>query len=122
MKKEAAKLWCKALRSGLYTQGELALLTLEGDFCCLGVACHMVGQVPRKVKGMDCYIFGRESDSTLPVSVRRAIGLYSSLGHRRDGKRIEIDGNSYEHLGAVNDSKVSFDEIADYIEANWEAL
>ena len=40
--KKFMKKWTKALRSGNYDQGTGTLLD-DGHFCCLGVACDIVG-------------------------------------------------------------------------------
>lgn len=41
MLNDAAKKWVAALRSGEYRQGKGALVTEDGKYCCLGVACHL---------------------------------------------------------------------------------
>ncbi len=119
MNEAAMKLWVKGLRSGLYTQGKQALLTLEGDFCGLGVACHMLGDVPEKERY--AYSFSLDSGG-LPESVRRALDMFDHFGGRRDGKEIEIGGSLYFSLADANDMGRTFEEIADYVEANWGFL
>lgn len=48
MKKEVAKAWVEALRSGKYKQGKGWLRQeepgVEPTFCCLGVLCDLSGQ------------------------------------------------------------------------------
>jgi len=41
MKTQILKKWVKALTSGKYKQGRLALKTKEGRYCCLGVLCDL---------------------------------------------------------------------------------
>lgn len=40
MNKKIKKLWLKALRSGEYKQGKLAL-RIKNKYCCLGVLCDI---------------------------------------------------------------------------------
>jgi len=119
MNEAAMKLWVKGLRSGLYTQGKQVLLTLEGDFCCLGVACHMLGEVPEMVQF--CYAFEGATE-LIPDSIRHELGLLSPRGQRRDHMPIVIGETRYSNLAGANDAGCTFAQIADYIEANWEAL
>jgi hypothetical protein len=86
--------WVKALRSGEYKQGEDLLYRSETDsYCCLGVLC--------KVAGKDLYAENIPPqgygygwlDTILPTGV----GIFTEMN--------DIQGKS-------------FNEIADYIEAN----
>jgi hypothetical protein len=119
MKKEAMELWVKGLRSGLLTQGKCSLLSIEGDFCCLGVACYMTGRVPEKVQVG--YAF-EGATQFIPPSIRNELGMFSPGGHRRDLMPIALGETRYNNLAGANDAGCTFAQIADYIEANWEAL
>ncbi len=95
--KEFKEKWLKALRSGEYKQGKR---TLRKDdlFCCLGVACDIMGYSKEDTEG-GCYI---------PTSFERV------------PKILRASGEIPNHLGRMNDNKggMSFSEIADYIEEN----
>ena len=123
-----ARKLAEALRSGEYTQiiGSLrGILTGGADgFCCLGVACEISGLSEWKPHTSACtypdsYI-GRESD--LPARVQVEYEFHSQTGCRRDGRNIEIKGETYPDLATANDQGVTFDDIADYIDKYWEEL
>lgn len=126
MKHDKAMQLVAALRSGEHKQGRGYLHTADGLKCCLGVACCLSSLKPRLVGDEDEVVFayGRAEDPTreLSLSVRKHFGFYGSFGSRRDGSEIEIDNREFESLAAANDAGVSFTDIADYIEKNWEAL
>lgn len=100
MDPEIKKKWIEALRSGRYTQAKGRLR--RGDaFCCLGVL-H------------DCD--GGEWDP---------LGYVTRPAGRPDGWRLYdgdsrgLDGEAQDTLVRMNDdADASFDEIADWIEAN----
>ncbi|MFO0452755.1 MAG: hypothetical protein ACK52I_29555, partial [Pseudomonadota bacterium] len=59
MKKEIAKLWVAALRSGKYKQGRHALHSIKDNnetFCCLGVLCDIYQQDRRKKKKKGLFV------------------------------------------------------------------
>lgn len=127
MIKERALELVAALRSGKYKQTKGYLHTDKG-FCCLGVATDLAG-VTWKVVGQagneqeHAYYYAANRDVYLmSPEVMEYFGFWCDEGRRRDGKPIVIDGNGYSALTDANDSGVSFEKIADYIEANWEEL
>lgn len=123
MNKTIAKKWIKALRSGAYEQGQDMLVTPTDQFCCLGVLCNLAvdAGVGKWVKG-DVDSQGNEygfvvtkSDASsyeLPEAVRTWAGMKSE-----DGRLPFIHSLAY-----LNDGGATFEEIADIIEANIEAL
>jgi hypothetical protein len=120
MKKEIAKKWAEALRSGEYEQGT-RVLNKYGKFCCLGVLCDLyqkeVGNlnVSKTVWGTIVY---QGIERTLPPQVQEWAEIRSPSGQP---KYSNIKGA--RALTELNDAyKLSFDEIAAYIEADWEHL
>lgn len=105
MLNDNAKKWVTALRSGEYEQARGAL-TLDGRYCCLGVACA-ISPIPAKEW------LGR---SLLPDEVRTWLGLSHEAGRY---KRVY----KAAHLTSDNDErKLTFSEIADIIESEPEGL
>lgn len=103
-----------ALRDGGYRQAYGALR--DGDkYCCMGVACDIskMGQWYATIL-MEGPVYYLDTKSVLPRAVREWLGWYSSTGYLtfkdRTGAVIE--------LTALNDHGMSFDQIADIIQAN----
>lgn len=84
------KAWVKALRSGKYEQGVGELKGPQGKYCCLGVAC----QIDKKAKD---WVGGGFPES-------------------RDRERWGLGSQDMYELSDLNDSGVSFVEIAGLIE------
>jgi hypothetical protein len=136
MKKEIAKKWVKALRSGKYKQGKGYLKQFnnkhEPKHCCLGVLCELYNDTMKKnhkkslyveemVDGSDGTDFIRFdlSDGGLPKAVRQWAGIACALGDftvEKDNYYIE------ECLADLNDSGKKFSTIANIIEKNVENL
>lgn len=110
------KAWVKALRSGKYkqTSGTLCNDTTY-SFCCLGVYCHTLEDF--SIEDLDCY------------DVPSDVGVYIT-----DSDKVEILENVFASL---NDKKTwygdsmgfsrkpqryTFEEIADFLEENFELL
>lgn len=120
MKQEFAKEWVDALRSGNYTQGKnrLRLMGKPGQpdqFCCLGVLCDVVkdrveGAEWTKKYDEESFMFDRSS-AFLPISVYKLVGMRSVGG--------VIASTA---LFKMNDEGISFNDIADFIEENYEKL
>lgn len=112
MKKSIMRKWVTALRSGKYRQGIEALVSGKpgrAEHCCLGVLCALS---PWK----NTYDrIGRWSSRNiyLPDQVAEWAGMDSVIGQY---------GNSSRSLVDLNDRGTSFEEIADIIEQNYEAL
>lgn len=133
MKKEIADEWVAALRSGKYKQAKSMLSTAGGEsFCCLGVLCDLHQQTSEHGEWLDnqfndagdeCRhyeIFDRmggvcESDyGTLPQRVVDWAGV-------KDGDPV-VNVKGVVSLSEWNDKGGTFEQIADYIEANYESL
>lgn len=114
MNPEIKAKWLEALRSGRYTQTRGVLNRVKPEFCaggyepagmcCLGVLCDIVDP-NRWVKVGSGYVMGWGLDIQTgypPVEFCEEVGL-----------------GSYDMiLSARNDSGDTFEQIADYIEAN----
>lgn len=127
MKKEIADKWVAALRSGEYQQAKEWLKTNDG-FCCLGVLCDISGLgtwatepcegVYAKHLGAVAYCDDDSMDATaLSDKVQEWAGMFSEEGSLRDD-----DAAITYSLVQMNDEGWTFEEIADYIETNWEKL
>lgn len=120
MKKEIAKIWCEALRSGKYKQGKHYLhkkYSNENEFfCCLGVLCDIAKnhiKLDIGKAGSNYIIYDGES-SSLPKSVMEWSEIKSDLGECI---------NPITSLVHMNDLMYeSFDKIADFIESNYKKL
>jgi hypothetical protein len=131
MKKEIAKRWIKALRSGKYKQGQSFLKQYDTKnqprHCCLGVLCELYNESMKKnhkktlttktfdnVFGNGCVKFGGKEDF-LPTSVREWAGMKT-----KDGK---LDNHLFYHsLAYMNDFGKTFKTISNTIEKNIENL
>ena len=109
--------WLAALRSGKYKQGPGYLYNSSKEtYCCLGVLCGIEGATTKQMAG-----------GTLPDE----IGMFKELVPTRSELTSAQKKNGYVNkfyafsvmykgemtsLAALNDSGVSFNEIADIIE------
>ncbi len=117
MDPEAKRAWVEALRSGEYKQGcdVLALVSRDGRaaFCCMGVLCDVAGLPSDHNEDLGTlrYEFDGEScAAALPGSFASAIGLqrYPVLTY---------NGQARTASQLNDDERLSFDEIADLIDA-----
>lgn len=119
MKKKIAKIWCKALRSGEYKQDQHVLHNkTRNTFCCLGVLCELAVKAGVEVDVIDIHqmdtVVNYDGDCAfLPESVQKWAGMESTNGWIKGSTRS---------LSSLNDSGLSFNEIADHIEAHVEDL
>lgn len=90
--------WVQALRSGEYEQGVGALKS-GGKFCCLGVACEIVGAKPGSILG---YI--------MPGQGIKGISKIPEL--------IKGNGELPIKLSGMNDKGKTFKQIATWIDKN----
>lgn len=120
--------WVKALRSGEFQQAREYLHVIERDgqpnvgMCCLGVAC-ILAAVPqvKEQGGFDGKTDERllvinygSSAASAPKEVVDWLGLRDSLGRLEGGE---------PGLATMNDEHgKTFDEIADFVEANPKAV
>lgn len=109
MRKYWADKWVKALRSGDYKQGKTHLR--YGDcYDVLGVLCDLWGKDSGvdwdDIEGSLIYEFLEETEF-IPSGIIRDFDICTS---------------NEEILSNMNDSGKSFEELADYIEENYENL
>lgn len=110
-RKENRRKWVEALRSGKYEQGK-GYLCRDGKYCCLGVLCEVMG-LEKKMDSTDegLVVFGHHLTAALDPHARATVGLVSALGtHKSDS------------LSELNDSGLTFAQIADIIESEPEGL
>jgi hypothetical protein len=108
--------WISALRSGEYKQGRDYLKNIEGNLCCLGVACELSEYyTPSKTKFSTCFGYETEDDQEInfwALSPYNRLVLKSTAG----GSPL----NYFESLSSLNDKGHSFEVIANLIEADLE--
>jgi hypothetical protein len=145
MKKEIAKKWVKALRSGKYKQGKgyLKQFTTKNEprHCCLGVLCELYNDTMKKNHKKTLYTEEMEDNSSgtsfvrfdlvdggLPKVVRKWACMVSVLGDFRKppSKMVYFSKlfrklNKYS-LADLNDDGKKFSTIADIIEKNVENI
>ena len=108
MKKENAMKWIKALRSGKYEQTRSGHLRDSDGYCCLGVLCHI----------NNITITG---DETLPDYFDlQMLDLSSNDGQLP--KYYKTKHGKLNTLAELNDVGLSFKQIANIIENNYEYL
>jgi hypothetical protein len=118
MKKKVADKWVADLRTNP-PQCEGLLYDGKG-YCCLGRLCLVLGARFEEIEvaSLKVYypVFNEKLQSnafSLSDDLVKAAGMQSRTG--------EYDSES-AWLTAMNDKKISFNEIADVIEKNWEKL
>lgn len=130
MRKEIAKKWIKALRSGKYKQGEVYLKQFdshgEPKHCCLGVLCELYNDNMRKnhkktlstkIRNKittDCVVFNNR-EGELPRVVMKWSGINDPIGRFSDL-------NNIGSLADMNDCGKTFKTISNFIEKNVENL
>ena len=114
MNPEIKQKWLDALRSGRYLQGQGKLhyrdgITGEHYYCCLGVLCEVLG-IKSEVEESEYTTYSYDGNfDVLPKSVIAVSGLSTPTG------LFVMDGKENE-LSALNDTRTSFENIADLIE------
>lgn len=134
MNQEIKKLWLEALRSGQYTQGRVALKSIEGDgtnkYCCLGVLCDLYAQRygATWTKGSTTLMDGKSylvlNGNTggfyLPPEVRKWADMESHDGRLKDKIEYETSNGRVakaDCLATLNDhANYNFEQIAEVIE------
>lgn len=113
MKKRIKAKWCKALRSGEYTQGKSVLRSLDDKFCCLGVLLDITDK--SVWKNPSC----NTSESTsVPAYLNDSFYHIGYLSVKQQ-EAFGFDGNTMHALSNMNDHEnKSFTEIAEWIETN----
>ena len=123
MKREIAQAWTAALRSGDYPQAVGTLCRQVGDsglgYCCLGV----VTQIGIDLGVLDPETMHSETGLLAPSAMR-----WMELRQHSKNPQVLVtrDPDTGEEmrrsLAALNDDRIPFDVIADYIDAQWEDL
>ena len=119
MKKEVKDLWVQALRSGKYPQTTGRLHDNKG-FCCLGVLCDVAiknglpVQVAKSLRpgGLTVFLYD-DVVGSLPESVQEWAGV--------KGENPCID-YAITCTQANDDAELSFAQIADLVEKNYERM
>lgn len=108
MKQDLKQAWLAALRSGKYRQGQGALKSVGGSYCCLGVLCEVAGL---KEKQLSC---GSAAKAFIDKT-----GDYD-VSYLPDGfaHEVDISATKQSALAEMNDDGKTFEQIADYIEQN----
>src|SRR4051794_35352962 len=96
---ELTQKWVDALRSGKYKQGKGLLRDFNDNYCCLGVLCEIAG-------------ISASLDHCISGSRYTYLGYSSNLP-----LKIWLNTHESELMGLNDSLKKSFNEIADYIEA-----
>lgn len=137
MNEPIARQWIAALRSGEYTQGQGQLCTggKKPKHCCLGVLCEIAEKEEKLHDGAPLTRTKRTSGDgilfdgsagMLPLRVARWAGIrdaHGTLGGKSCGHpSLRGDYASGRDLILDNDEGKSFAEIADIIEARWQAM
>lgn len=129
MNPEIKAKWLEALRSGEYQQGRERLKSPDSNprYCCLGVLCDLA--VKEGVARWDDSVVidehvaidaaGRRAWAELPFGVAVWAGVVDSGGDPDGNPWVDDPAHDGERntLASLNDSGVSFREIADIIEA-----
>lgn len=126
------ELWIQALRSGKYQQTDSQLRRGNG-FCCLGVLCDVVNpnawtETDSAADGTyywgEKFAFaGKGEEYELPDEIIQLLGFHAGTGdfaqEYSDDALKDAEGCSIYSLAGLNDVlKYSFNDIADFIEAN----
>lgn len=113
-----AKKWVEALRSGKYKQGQEMLMRYnEGGYCCLGLACEIAGI---KIESGYAYSFPFDLLKKKEISIDSlpAILQEDCFGTYKADLSVEEQVNFNCKLAKLNDTGHTFQQIADWIEAN----
>ncbi len=101
--------WSHALTSGDYLQGTGKLKSLDGTYCCLGVACEVFSD--------DLNIRSREIDTGTFFTIKNEFVADSSQVVLPEPLRkyLGLSRNDQNVLIFLNDSRISFTIIAGVI-------
>lgn len=125
MIKEKAMELVAALRSGKFQQCR-EVLRYDNTYCCLGVACEISGlsefSIAPAYENKYTYL---NAFSALPLEVQKYYGLRDNCGAFLMANATwpaSIRSRAWS-LATLNDeAELNFNQIADFIELNWEIL
>lgn len=109
--------WLDALRSGRYEQTE-GFLSRGGGFCCLGVALDLLdpegwrGEQGSNARASRHGRTGFPSPIDLPPEISRVMNARTDITDSNEGIKYTV----MRFLGHMNDSGMTFAEIANWIE------
>lgn len=103
--RENLQAWTAALRSGNYTQIQGKLRSDDG-YCCLGVLCEIVSP--------ELWDYDAESEEPF-----MHWGRIDSPANDILDKVGLINSDTYDLIALNDDDKLSFPEIADFIDENY---
>ena len=125
----------------ILSTSQCAVVELGTGFCCLGVLCDLYAKEHSSASwepdpdAQQCYFHpgGNASgdDELLPRVVRDWAGMASDDGMpQTDAARVALREartadnvrSGRGNIAAANDHGLQFSQLADFIEANWEAL
>lgn len=138
MKQALKKKWTSALRSGKYKQGAGFLKRKRLDnieYCCLGVLCNLITNSNRywKTSGESIshfYVIDSKNQNKIYSFIKRLLHIKTSTNGNPYTMNsctfpssilphLELSKENIHHLIYMNDGKkLSFIEIADWIEEN----
>lgn len=104
--KEFAEKWVRELRSGKYKQIQNTLCK-DGGYCCLGVAGKMVGLSDELMRDYDDLFYTAIPQDKFPSQF---FENGSDYPHEKDMQAVFAELN--------DEQKMSFNQIADWIEQN----
>ena len=114
--------WIRCLRSKEWKQGQAFLCREQNGevrYCCLGIACEVAAangiSVEQNQGGSGVWHFDSR-DGSLPVVVKIAMKFRGNCGGLTQPMK------KFMYLDAANDAGVKFKTIADFVEANPEAV
>lgn len=134
MKKEIAKKWVKALRSGKYKQGKTYLKQVyyngQAHHCCLGVLCELYNNTMKKKsitvwnrkKTLSTQISSKTSTEPNYVTFNGKAGELPGVVMEWAGINSPLGNFEIYSLADLNDRGATFESIANIIEKNVENL
>lgn len=145
LRKSVRRRWVEALRSGEYPQATGVLAEVDGDrvvgYCCLGVLCELAkDEVPFDTvavrthavnvgDGRSIYVEARTYNGAATMPPREVAEWAGSEQPRYEEWRVRrpetengLVGAAHPWLANENDSGLSFEQIADLIENDLDAV
>ena len=117
--------WVEALESDKYQQGVGSLCKLgpgnEPRFCCLGVACDVLGVLCDD--GFTVRRYGQSRDDLIaPAELMDELALWSCHSSLQGAHKPFVMGEPLNSLISANDNRMPFKKIAQFIREHPEAV